>query len=65
VRLDLASANRLGSVGEFGWDGAATTFFRVDPKEKTIAILMAQHLPFNQHGVFGKFQTLFYATLVE
>ncbi|MBI5387558.1 MAG: beta-lactamase family protein [Verrucomicrobia bacterium] len=65
VRLDVASGNTLSSVGEFGWNGAATTTFRIDPKEKTVALLFTQHLPYNQHGIFAKFYTLFYASLVD
>jgi CubicO group peptidase (beta-lactamase class C family) len=65
VRVDLAKANALGSVGEFGWNGAATTTFRIDPKEQTVALLFAQHLPYNQHGLFANFYTLFYAALVD
>lgn len=63
VRLDLAKGAGLGSVGQFGWSGAATTTFIMDPQEHMIAILMAQHLPFNQHGIFAKFSTLVYASL--
>ncbi|HKQ37787.1 MAG TPA: serine hydrolase domain-containing protein, partial [Verrucomicrobiae bacterium] len=63
VRLDVAKGGTLGSVGQFGWSGAATTTFIMDPKEEMIAIFMAQHLPFNQHGIFGKFSTLVYASL--
>jgi hypothetical protein len=37
----------------------------MDPKEKTVAVLFAQHLPFNQYNIFAKFQTLFYASIVE
>jgi CubicO group peptidase (beta-lactamase class C family) len=65
VRLDLAKGGTLGSVGQFGWSGAATTTFIMDPQEQMIAIFMAQHLPFNQHGVFGKFSTLVYASLAD
>ncbi len=65
VRVDLASANTLGSVGQFGWNGAATTTFNIDPREKTVALLFAQHLPYNQHGIFARFYTLFYASLVD
>ena len=63
VRLDVAKGGVLGSVGQFGWSGAATTTFIMDPKEQMIAIFMAQHLPFNQHGIFAKFSTLVYASL--
>ncbi len=63
VRLDVAKANRLGSVGQFGWNGAATTTFSIDPREKTLALLFVQHLPYNQHGIFDKFHTLVYHSL--
>ncbi len=65
VRLDVAKENQLGSLGQFGWDGAATTTFRIDPKERTVALLLCQHLPFNEHGIFARFYTLFYAALVD
>ena len=65
VRIDLAKGNSLGSIGQFGWNGAATTTFRIDPKEKTVALLLTQHLPYDQHGIFAKFYTLFYAALVD
>src|SRR5689334_8766218 len=31
VRLDVPKGNTLGSVGQFGWSGAATTTFNMDP----------------------------------
>ena len=65
VRLDLGKGSALGSVGQFGWNGAATTTFNVDPKENMIALLLVQHLPYNQHGIFAKFHTLAYAALVD
>jgi CubicO group peptidase (beta-lactamase class C family) len=65
VRLDLAKSNQLGSVGQFGWSGAATTHVVMDPKEKLVAILMAQHFPFNENNLFGDFTTLTYAALTS
>ena len=65
VRLDVPKGNSLGSVGQFGWSGAATTTFNMDRNEKTVALLFVQHLPFNQYNIFAKFQTLFYASIVE
>lgn len=65
VRIDLARGNQLGSVGQFGWSGAATTYVNIDPKEDTVVLLFAQHFPFNQHGVFWEFSTLMYAALVD
>ena len=43
--LDPARRGRLGSVGSFGWPGAATTTFTVDPQERLVALLLMQHLP--------------------
>jgi CubicO group peptidase (beta-lactamase class C family) len=63
VRLDVARSGELGSLGQFGWSGAATTHVVMDPKEKLVAILMAQHMPFNEHGLFRHFTTLTYQSL--
>jgi CubicO group peptidase (beta-lactamase class C family) len=65
VRIDLARGNQLGSVGQFGWSGAATTYFDIDPKEQTLMMVFTQHFPFNQHGLFWQFSTLGYAALVD
>ena len=43
--LDVAQRGRLGSVGSFGWSGAASTYFSIDAKEQLVAILLLQHLP--------------------
>jgi CubicO group peptidase (beta-lactamase class C family) len=63
VRLDLGLGGPLGSKGQFGWYGAATTYCTIDPQENLVAILMAQHLPFNEHGVFDEFANAFYQAL--
>jgi CubicO group peptidase (beta-lactamase class C family) len=65
VRVDLARSARLGSVGQFGWTGAATTYFNIDPVEKTVALVFTQHFPHDQHQLFWTFSTLFYASLVD
>jgi len=65
VRLDLAKGNALGSVGQFGWDGAATTHARLDPKERLVTILLTQHFPFGEFGLFGRYSTLVYAAIVD
>jgi CubicO group peptidase (beta-lactamase class C family) len=64
VRLDLAKGNRLGSVGQFGWTGAATTYLNIDPQERTVALVFAQHFPHDQHELFWTFSTLFYGAMV-
>ena len=69
VVLDPARRGQLGSVGQFGWSGAAATWFTVDPKEQLIAILMMQHLPrglLRDPPRLGKpFNDLVYQALVE
>lgn len=65
VRIDLAKGDRLGSLGQFGWGGAATTYFDIDPKEQTMMLVFAQHFPNNQHGLIWQFSTLTYAALVD
>ncbi len=65
VRIDLAKGNALGSVGQFGWSGAATTYANLDPKEKTVALLFVQHFPHDEHKVFWRFSTLFYQAIVD
>ena len=63
VTTDLGQLSMPSSVGQFGWYGAATTYCQIDPKEKIVAIALAQHFPFNQHGFFAAFQTGYYQAL--
>ena len=42
--LDPTKQNNLGSIGEFGWAGAASTFFLVDNSKNLSATLMTQVL---------------------
>ena len=45
VVTDVEKRGRLGSVGQFGWSGAASTYFTIDRRRGLVAILLAQHLP--------------------
>lgn len=45
VVVDVAARGVPGSVGTFGWAGAASTSYSIDPREKLVAILLLQHLP--------------------
>ena len=65
VRIDLARGNLAGSLGEFGWSGAATTRARIDPQEKLVTLVFAQHFPHNEHGLFWRFSTLVYAAIAD
>ena len=65
VRVDLAKGNTPGSVGQFGWSGAATTYANLDPQEKTVALLFVQHFPIDEHKLFWRFSTLAYASIID
>ena len=47
VMIDKEKNANLGSNGEFGWSGAAATYFLVDPSKKITAVLMTQVLHAN------------------
>jgi CubicO group peptidase (beta-lactamase class C family) len=47
VRKDDGDAGLIGSPGTFGWSGAYNTYFRIDPKEQLIMILLVQRSPAN------------------
>lgn len=42
--MDVGATAVLGSVGEFGWAGAAKTYFWVDPVEDMVGLLMSQFM---------------------
>jgi CubicO group peptidase (beta-lactamase class C family) len=69
VGIDSARRARLGSVGDFGWSGAASTYFTVDRREGLIAMLMMQHLPEDSPKapprIGGQFFDLVYRSLVQ
>jgi CubicO group peptidase (beta-lactamase class C family) len=65
VRIDLARGGLPGSVGDFGWSGAATTRARIDPREKLLTLLFAQHFPNDEHGLGWRFATLVYSAFTD
>ena len=64
VRIDLTRGNSLGSVGSFGWNGAASTWFRIDPKEKLLLLIFQQRMP-NEAAIHLRFSNLIYQALVD
>jgi CubicO group peptidase (beta-lactamase class C family) len=44
VLLDVAQSGAPGSVGEFGWSGAAKTHYWADPKEQLVGLFMTQSM---------------------
>jgi len=44
VMLDAAQTAGPGSVGEYGWAGAAKTYYWVDPAEELVGLFMSQYM---------------------
>jgi CubicO group peptidase (beta-lactamase class C family) len=44
VMLDPVKTGGAGSAGEFGWAGAARTYYWVDPVEELVGVFMAQYM---------------------
>lgn len=61
---DSGAGDSPGSAGRFGWTGAPTTYCNADPREGTIALVFAQHLPYDEYQLFPKFSTTFYQSLI-
>lgn len=60
---DPAQAGNLGSAGEYGWPGVATTWFTVNPSEDLVALLFAQQRP-RDVRFDETFRTLVYQSLL-
>jgi len=63
VLNDLGKSQVLGSRGQFGWEGMASTIVQIDPQERVVAILLFQHLPFDEGNVFALFSNGYYSAL--
>lgn len=59
---DRYGASGMSSAGSFGWGGAYGSFYRVDPDERLVLVLMIQLIP-NGTDVREVFPTLIYQAL--
>ena len=64
VLLDAPASAVPGSPGEFGWAGAAKTYYWVDPQEEMVGILMSQFM-MAMDLPDKDFQVLAYQALVD
>jgi CubicO group peptidase (beta-lactamase class C family) len=64
VVIDPAAAGNLASRGAFGWTGAATTRFIVDPEEELVAVFMTQRWPYDSR-LLAEFETLVYQAIAD
>ena len=65
VVVGAGSRGYLTTIGEYGWDGSAGTFFAVDPSRELVVILMTQNLPANPDGLRQKFKAAVLQSIVE
>ena len=64
VTLNVPALGRLNSVGSYGWSGAATTTFSVDPEEQLTYVIMAQLLP-NDSALMQRVETFIYQAIID
>ena len=62
--ISPAMTGNIGSQGNFGWGGAATTHVIIDPKEDIVALYFTQ-LMGGDMSIIGRFQTLVYQALID
>ncbi|MGB7395948.1 MAG: serine hydrolase domain-containing protein [Pricia sp.] len=65
VRPPADAEENYGVVGEFFWDGAASTLFWVDPVNQLTAVFFTQLRPFDPYGLHGDFRDAVYGSLTE
>ncbi len=65
VITDPALAGLPGPNGVWGWGGAATTHFYVDPEHQLVALVMTQLLPDGTYPLRQVMQQMTYQALIE
>ena len=64
VILDPVKTQSLTDVGEYGWGGAASTVFWINPKEEMVVIFLTQLLPSSTYQVRRELRSLVYSSLM-
>jgi len=65
VLLDPVRRGRSGAPGQFGWSGAASTYYSIDPDQDLVAILLLQHLPHDGPQELPKLSARFFNLVHE
>ncbi|GBL04989.1 serine hydrolase [Glaciecola sp. KUL10] len=65
VTVDEGQLKFMGSEGNFGWGGMASTYVRIDPKENMIILGMSQFVPIGFHRYHDDLRNLVYQALVD
>ena len=64
VMLDPAKSQTTSDIGEFGWGGAASTVFMINPKEDMFIIFLTQLLPSSTYQVRRELRSIIYSALL-
>jgi CubicO group peptidase (beta-lactamase class C family) len=62
---DPVAARYTSSRGEFGWGGAASTAFWVDPAERMEVLFFTQLLPSSTHPIRSQLHQLVHQALID
>jgi CubicO group peptidase (beta-lactamase class C family) len=65
VQLDPVVTQVVGSEGEYGWGGAASTVFWIDPSEDLIVIFLTQFMPSQTFDFRGQLKAIVYGAIVD
>ena len=65
VVMDVAKTEELGSVGRYGWGGAAYTHFFIDPKEELIGVFMTQLRKYDGYTTREEYKVSIYQSIVD
>jgi CubicO group peptidase (beta-lactamase class C family) len=61
----LGETRQIGSVGEFGWGGAACTQVWIDPAEELVTMIMLQYRPKTKYTFMDLFKATVYQSIVD
>jgi CubicO group peptidase (beta-lactamase class C family) len=64
VLVDPVKRGNLGSKGEWGWSGAATTHLIIDPEKDIVGIFLTQKFP-DDRLYYNEFITMTYQALLQ
>tara|TARA_B100001996_G_scaffold377352_1_gene359853 strand:+ start:754 stop:2049 length:1296 start_codon:yes stop_codon:yes gene_type:complete len=63
ILMNPAKNQINSSIGEYGWGGAASTTFWIDPSENLITIFLTQLIPSTTYNIRRELRTLVYSSL--
>ncbi|MFN3582040.1 MAG: serine hydrolase domain-containing protein [Pseudomonas sp.] len=65
VKTDVAKSQTIGSVGEYGWGGMASTSFFIDPQEELLMVFMTQLIPSSSYPIRQELRAIIHGALVD